>query len=193
MESMNCSTCDTQNSADARFCTHCGAVIPPLSQPVLAERRVESPHLQTQYPLQQNGYQSQPVAYNPPQHPAPHGHHVPQPYAPQDQNPQQLYVPHAQPQQINVVVHTQVSASTTSGVVTVIKPKSVILALVLTFLFGPFGLFYVTIRGAIIFLLLTIVLTIVTAGAFGFLAWMISIVWSGFAALNYNKQVGIAR
>lgn len=75
-------------------------------------------------------------------------------------------------------------------VVNVVAPKSVGVAFLLTFLFGPFGMLYSTVPGALIMLGVSvvggIVFGILTLGLIWFvwgpLMWVISIVWGCIAA-----------
>lgn len=57
----------------------------------------------------------------------------------------------------------------------------------LTILFGPLGMFYSTVMGGVVMLLVSLVIVIVTLG-FGLLVtWPICIAWGVVAANNYNK------
>ncbi len=65
--------------------------------------------------------------------------------------------------------------------------KSTILALVLTVFFGPFGMLYSTIPGAIIMLVLYVAIGIPTLG-WGLVALHpIAIIWGVWAAHNANQ------
>lgn len=65
--------------------------------------------------------------------------------------------------------------------------KSVGMALLLTFLFGPLGMLYSTIAGGIIMLVISIIIGAITFG-FGLLfTWPICMVWAAVAANNQNK------
>lgn len=77
----------------------------------------------------------------------------------------------------------------TQKVVVTKSTKSVGIALLLTLIFGPLGMFYSTISGAIIMCILTLFAGIFTAG-FGFLlTWPICVIWAAVAASNYNKRL----
>ncbi|MFD2743153.1 MULTISPECIES: SH3 domain-containing protein [Sphingobacterium] len=85
------------------------------------------------------------------------------------------------------------------------KSKSITIAIILTTLFGPFGMLYSTLRGAITMILLPIILIIATVFAFGFdnaflkivlasssiiffiLYWFICVIWGAVAASNSIK------
>jgi hypothetical protein len=60
--------------------------------------------------------------------------------------------------------------------------KSVGAALLLTFLFGPLGMFYSTITGGIVMLILDILAFIFTAGIGLFFTWPIQMIWAATAA-----------
>ena len=68
------------------------------------------------------------------------------------------------------------------------KDKSVGAALVLTFLFGPLGLLYVSILGGIIFLILSLVAAIFTLGLSLLISWPISMIWAAIAASNQHSR-----
>ena len=62
--------------------------------------------------------------------------------------------------------------------------KSVGVAFLLTFLFGPFGMFYSTVGGAIIMCIVTLLAAAGTAGAALIITWPICIIWGCVAASN---------
>jgi outer membrane biosynthesis protein TonB len=138
--------------------------------------------------------QQQPQPYQPQQQPQPYQpQQQPQPYQPQQQpqpyQPQQQYqpIPQSQPN-INVVVNSSPQAVAGGPATVFVKQKSVLLALVLTFFFGPFGMFYSTITGAIVMLLVNIILVVPTAGLITFITWPLGMIWGGVAAASYNKR-----
>ncbi len=66
--------------------------------------------------------------------------------------------------------------------------KSVGAALVLTFLFGPLGLFYVSVLAACVMIVVTIFLGVITLG-FGLpVAWCACMIWGGVAASNRHSR-----
>lgn len=65
--------------------------------------------------------------------------------------------------------------------------KSVLLSLVLTFFFGPFGMLYSTIPGALIMLVLYVALGIPTLGWAIAALHPIAMVWGAFAAHRANR------
>jgi len=68
-------------------------------------------------------------------------------------------------------------------------PKSLGLAIVLATLFGPFGLFYATVPGAMLMLVAAVGLAMFTFGIGAFLVWPLCIVWAAMAVTSYNKRV----
>jgi hypothetical protein len=64
------------------------------------------------------------------------------------------------------------------------RGKSVGVAFLLTFLFGPLGMFYSTVGGALIMCLIAVLTSAGTAGAALFIVWPISILWGCLAASN---------
>lgn len=69
--------------------------------------------------------------------------------------------------------------------------KSVIVSLILTFFFGPLGMLYSTIIGAVIMLLLYIVIGIFTLGFGLIILHPITIVWGACAVSTYNKKLAV--
>jgi hypothetical protein len=70
--------------------------------------------------------------------------------------------------------------------------KSLVLALVLAILFGPFGLFYATVPGAMVALIIGIGLAVFTFGIGIFLVWPLSVIWAAIAVTSHNKKVRLA-
>lgn len=66
--------------------------------------------------------------------------------------------------------------------------KSVAVALVLTFLFGPLGLLYVTVLGGVLMTLLAIVVAIFTLGFGLILLWPITMVWGAVVAGQQHQK-----
>lgn len=76
-----------------------------------------------------------------------------------------------------------------------VQEKSLIVAFILTLIFGPLGMLYSTIAGGIIMIvgyLVILGLTVVTLGMASALfipAWIICIVWGVVAAKNRNRMI----
>ena len=66
--------------------------------------------------------------------------------------------------------------------------KSVGLAVLLAFLFGPLGMLYSTIGGAIVMFLLGLVIGIPTGGIGLAFLWPLQLIWAGVAASRKNKN-----
>jgi|GEM_PF-5303219 len=84
-------------------------------------------------------------------------------------------------------------------VVVMKPPKSVGVAIVLAFFFGPLGMFYATVTGALVMLLLDVIVIpiigVLTLGlGFGlyFFTGIGGIIWAAVAASNSNKAVAVA-
>jgi hypothetical protein len=69
----------------------------------------------------------------------------------------------------------------------VMPQKSVGVAILLTVLFGPLGMLYSTVPGALVMLLVSVVLVMATAGISIFITWPICIIWGAIAAQSYNE------
>lgn len=67
--------------------------------------------------------------------------------------------------------------------------KSVGASLVLTFLFGPLGMFYSTVIGAVIMLVLYIVIGILTFGLGLIVLHPIAMIWGAVSVSNHNKKL----
>jgi hypothetical protein len=81
------------------------------------------------------------------------------------------------------------TAQTNKNVTVVVPTKSVGVSLILTFLFGPLGMLYSTILGAIIMFFVDIIVGFLTFG-FGLLfTWPICMIWGAVATHNYNKRI----
>jgi hypothetical protein len=75
-------------------------------------------------------------------------------------------------------------------VIVVSAPKSVGIAIILTVLFGPLGMFYSTIIGAIIMMIISLIMALVTAGLGLIFTWPVCIIWGALAAKAHNKKAG---
>ena len=67
-------------------------------------------------------------------------------------------------------------------------PKNVWIAVLLAGLFGPFGLFYATVSGAMVMLVVAITLAMFTFGIGVFLVWPFCAIWAWRATLSYNQR-----
>jgi len=66
-----------------------------------------------------------------------------------------------------------------------VPQKSIALAIVLTLLFGPLGLLYSTVLGAVIMTIITLLLFFV--GGF-LITWPICVIWAYIAVKKHNKK-----
>jgi hypothetical protein len=73
--------------------------------------------------------------------------------------------------------------------VVVTATKSLGIAILLTALFGPLGMFYSTIPGAITMLIVSLVIGLVTFGFGLFLTWPVCVIWGAMAAKAYNEKL----
>jgi hypothetical protein len=75
------------------------------------------------------------------------------------------------------------------------RDKSVGAALVLTFLFGPLGILYVSILWAVVFIVLAIVVAVLTLGLGLLLVWPASMILAAVMASNRHSsyQAWLAR
>lgn len=75
------------------------------------------------------------------------------------------------------------------NVVVTKSPKSVGISIALTLFFGPLGMFYSTILGAIIMGIIDIIVGIFTLGIGLLFTWPIQIIWAAIAINMYNKKL----
>ena len=74
-------------------------------------------------------------------------------------------------------------------IIVVQNSKSVGLAFVLAFLFGPLGLFYASVTGGIVMLILGVILGIVTLGFGLIFIWIGCVIWAVVAVNKANKVI----
>ncbi len=87
-------------------------------------------------------------------------------------------------------MENQYQQPTQTHTVIVKSTKSVGVAILLSFFFGPFGMLYSTIAGGLIMMVVDGLAFFLTAGLGLFLTFPIGIVWAAVAASNYNKNLG---
>lgn len=172
-----CPRCDANNPDGANYCLSCGtaltgahsarntAPLTPMSQ-TAAQPQVSQTWVAPPPSAGTTPYTAAPVQYQqaaPPPAPA--------------------------PQPISIVVQQTASPQYYAA-----QParghKSVFLAFVLTLFFGPFGMFYSTVKGAVIMLIVTVVLGAATSGVGLFFTQIVCIIWGMIAADSYNKGNG---
>ena len=74
-------------------------------------------------------------------------------------------------------------------VIIAVSPKSVGIAIILTIVFGPLGMFYSTIIGAIVMLVVTLIAVVITFGLGLLITWPVCIIWGALAANAHNKKL----
>lgn len=75
------------------------------------------------------------------------------------------------------------------NVVVTRSPKSVGISIALTLFFGPLGMFYSTIIGAIVMSIITLIVGIFTMGIGLIIIWPINVIWAAIATNSYNKKL----
>lgn len=73
--------------------------------------------------------------------------------------------------------------------IVVVPTKSVGLAIFLGVFFGPIGLLYSTVTGAIVMFVVNILVGLVTLGFGLFITWPICGVWAAVATKNHNEKL----
>ncbi|MFH1528395.1 MAG: hypothetical protein ABIG69_17455 [Bacteroidota bacterium] len=74
-------------------------------------------------------------------------------------------------------------------IVVVKTEKSMGVTILLTILFGPLGMFYSTITGAIVMIIVNVIVAIITLGFGLLITWPVCIIWAAVATNNYNKSL----
>lgn len=70
-----------------------------------------------------------------------------------------------------------------------LSPKNVGVAIILTVLFGPLGMFYSTITGGIVMMVVTLIVAVLTVGLGLVVTWPVCIIWGAMAASAHNKNL----
>src|SRR5215213_3137325 len=73
--------------------------------------------------------------------------------------------------------------------VVVLTPKSVGLAAVLAFFFGPLGMLYSTVLGAVVMFAVELVVGVATLGLGLFFTWPLCMIWAVVAANHHNDRM----
>lgn len=69
------------------------------------------------------------------------------------------------------------------------SPKSMGISIALTLFFGPLGMFYSTILGAIVMIIIDIIVGVLTLGLGLLVTWPIQVIWAAIATSMYNKKL----
>lgn len=83
-----------------------------------------------------------------------------------------------------------IQQSAPQQIVFITKQKSVLVAFLLTFFFGPLGLLYASVIGGITLMVLGFIIGIMTLGIGLVFAWVASIIWAVVAVNMHNKKTG---
>lgn len=83
-------------------------------------------------------------------------------------------------------------AGSSSPQVVVVDRKSIGLAFLLTLVFGPLGMLYTTVVGAIVMLVVSAVVGAITAGIGLVVTWPICVLWACVAAARHNDRIRVA-
>jgi hypothetical protein len=165
---MYCSMCGRPTSKDAQFCAGCGQRVTPAiasGDPQLASPVPRAQHIPTPR-------SSDSVTYDQVESSI---HSRPEP-------PHQ----YSAPPSVHVTQQVQVASP-----IVIYRPKSVGLALALTFFFGPLGLFYSSVVGGIVMLIASVILAATTYGISLLVTWPVCMIWGAIAASNYNSAMAL--
>jgi hypothetical protein len=69
--------------------------------------------------------------------------------------------------------------------------KSMGITILLTILFGPLGMLYSTVTGAIVMIIVNVIVALITFGFGLLITWPICIIWAAIATNNYNKSLSV--
>lgn len=67
--------------------------------------------------------------------------------------------------------------------------KSMGITILLTIFFGPLGMFYSTVTGAIVMIIVNVIVAIITLGFGLLITWPVCIIWAAVATNIYNKNL----
>lgn len=73
--------------------------------------------------------------------------------------------------------------------VVVTSTKSMGISILLTFLFGPLGMLYSTIIGAVVMAVISVIAGVVSLGLGLLITWPICVIWGAIATSSYNKKL----
>lgn len=74
-------------------------------------------------------------------------------------------------------------------VLVVSSTKSVGIAILLTVLFGPLGMLYSTVLGAVVMIIVSVVTALLTFGLGLLVTWPVCVIWGAAAATSHNKKL----
>ena len=73
--------------------------------------------------------------------------------------------------------------------IVVVNEKSMVIALLLTFFFGPLGLLYASITGGLVMIALTVVVFVISFGLLTLVTWPVCMIWAAIAVSGYNGKL----
>ncbi len=154
------------------------AIVPNAGPPLNSQPAYGSPPPQQWQPDAYPPHQQAPQQGAPQQQPPPQQTPWPQQPPPYGYQPQPIYVT----QQVQMAPAAVMAA----------QPKNMAVALILTFFFGPLGLFYASVTGGIVMLIVSLIVAVVTLGFGLLITGPICMVWAAIATQNANEQARIA-
>ena len=83
----------------------------------------------------------------------------------------------------------QAAQACLNGFTPVPGQKNPVLALILTFFFGPLGMLYSTVLGGLVTLVVSGLIGFLTAGLGLFLIWPLQLLWSGLTVRGHNQRL----
>ena len=78
-------------------------------------------------------------------------------------------------------------------IVIVKTEKSMGVTILLTILFGPLGMLYATVTGAIVMIVVSVLVALVTLGFGLLITWPVCIIWAAVVTNNYNKNLKLIK
>ncbi len=159
------------NENTKKFCMKCGAELEP-----------DAVFCSSCGTKQNKADMAAPPINHPPVSPAVQANVPPAPVFPQQ--PPQFQQPQGYPQQ-----QMQSGYPPQPQMIITQSPKSMGLALILTFLFGPLGLLYASVKAGVILICIAIVVGFLTLGLGAIVIWPISMVWAYMEVDKYNKAL----
>lgn len=77
----------------------------------------------------------------------------------------------------------------TQAIMFLAQKKSMGVALILSFLFGPLGLLYSSVVGGVVMIVVSLLVALVTLGFGLIITWPICMIWAAVATNSHNKKL----
>lgn len=77
----------------------------------------------------------------------------------------------------------------TQAIIFLAQKKSMGVALILSFLFGPLGLLYSSVVGGVVMIVVSLLVALVTLGFGLIITWPICMIWAAVATNSHNKKL----